>query len=205
VVAPLESPMSAGLLSFLLVLAVPLLGAVVVYNRLVGLRNEFRNAFAQIDVQLKRRHDLVPGLVEVARAYLRHERQTLEAVTAARQGASAARASAAQRPTDAAAIAKLDTAEIALSGAMSRFFALVEQYPELKADETLGRLTEELTGTENRIGFARQAFNDAVTDFNTSAQRFPANVVATLFGFREAGLLRATRTEAEQRPVSVAL
>ena len=197
--------MSAGLLSFLLVLAVPLLGAVVVYNRLVGLRNEFRNAFAQIDVQLKRRHDLVPGLVEVARAYLRHERQTLEAVTAARQGASAARASAAQRPTDAAAIAKLDTAEIALSGAMSRFFALVEQYPELKADETLGRLTEELTGTENRIGFARQAFNDAVTDFNTSAQRFPANVVATLFGFREAGLLRATRTEAEQRPVSVAL
>ncbi len=197
--------MSAGLLSFLLVLAVPLLGAVVVYNRLVGLRNEFRNAFAQIDVQLKRRHDLVPGLVEVARAYLRHERQTLEAVTAARQGASAARASAAQRPTDAAAIAKLDTAEIALSGAMSRFFALVEQYPELKADETLGRLTEELTGTENRIGFARQAFNDAVTDFNTSAQRFPANVVATLFGFREAGLLRATRTEAERRPVSVAL
>ena len=197
--------MSAGLLSFLLVLAVPLLGAVVVYNRLVGLRNEFRNAFAQIDVQLKRRHDLVPGLVEVARAYLRHERQTLEAVTAARQGASAARASAAQRPADAAAIAKLDTAEIALSGAMSRFFALVEQYPELKADETLGRLTEELTGTENRIGFARQAFNDAVTDFNTSAQRFPANVVATLFGFREAGLLRATRTEAERRPVSVAL
>jgi LemA protein len=197
--------MSTGLLLFLFAFALPLLWAVVVYNRLIGLRNEFRNAFAQIDVQLKRRHDLVPNLIEVARSYLRHERQTLESVIAARQNASAARASAASRPTDERAIAKLDAAEMALSGAMTRFFAVVEAYPELKADQTLARLSEELTGTENRIGFARQAFNDSVTEYNIAAQRFPASLVAAGFGFRAAGLLHATRSAAEREPVAVTL
>jgi LemA protein len=197
--------MSTGLLLFLFALALPLLWSVVVYNRLIGLRNEFRNAFSQIDVQLKRRHDLVPGLVEIARGYLRHERQTLEAVIAARQGASAARASAASRPADERAIAKLDAAEIALSAAVSRFFAVVEAYPELKADQALGRLSEELTGTENRIGFARQAFNDSVTDYNTAAQRFPASLIAASFGFRHAGLLHATRSAAERETVAVTI
>jgi LemA protein len=197
--------MSTGLLLFLFAFALPLLWAVVVYNRLIGLRNEFRNAFAQIDVQLKRRHDLVPNLIEVARSFLRHERQTLESVIAARQNASAARASAASRPTDERAIAKLDAAEMALSGAMTRFFAVVEAYPELKADQTLARLSEELTGTENRIGFARQAFNDSVTEYNIAAQRFPASLVAAGFGFRAAGLLHATRSAAEREPVAVTL
>lgn len=197
--------MSTGLLLFLFALALPLLWAVIVYNRLIGLRNDLRNAFAQIDVQLKRRHDLVPGLVEVARNHLKHERQTLEAVIAARQNASAARASAAARPADARTVAKLDAAEIALTGTLNRFFAIVEAYPELKADQTLARLSEELTGTENRIGFARQAFNDSVTEYNTAAQRLPASLVAATFGFRNAGLLNATRSVAEREPVSLAL
>jgi LemA protein len=197
--------MSVGLLSFLLLLAVPLLWAVMAYNRLVGLRNALRNAFAQIDVQLKRRHDLVPGLVEVARAYLAHERQTLEAVVAARQGAAAARASAAARWPDAAAIDKLDTAEAALSGAVGRLFAVVEAHPELKADATLARLTEELVSTENRIGFARQAYNDSVTDYNDGVQKFPDNVVAAAFSFAPAALLHATRGVAEREPVPVTL
>jgi LemA protein len=197
--------MSAGLLLFILLLALPLVWAVLVYNRLVGLRNALRNAFAQIDVQLKRRHDLVPGLVEVARAYLTHERQTLESVVAARQGAAAARASAATRWSDSQAIGRLDAAEAVLSGAVGRLFAVVEAHPELKADETLGRLTEELTSTENRIGFARQAYNDAVTDYNDGVQRFPANVVAAGLGFRVAGLLQATRSRAEREPVPVTL
>jgi LemA protein len=197
--------MSTGLLLLLFALALPLLWAVVVYNRLIGLRNEFRNAFAQIDVQLKRRHDLVPNLVEVARGYLRHERQTLESVIAARQNASAARASAAVGPADERVLARLDSAEIALSGAMTRFFAVVEAYPELKADQTLAMLTEDLTGTENRIGFARQTFNDAVTEYNTATQRVPANFIAGAFGFHLAGLLHATRSAAEREPVAVTL
>jgi LemA protein len=197
--------MSTGLLLFLLMLAVPAVWAAVVYNRLVGLRNAFRNGFAQIDVQLKRRHDLVPGLVEVSRAYLKHERQTLESVIAARQGAASARASAAARPTDARTIAKLDAAEAALSGAVGRLLVVVEAYPELKADATLARLTEELTSTENRIGFARQSYNDLVTDYNDGVQRFPGNLVAGAFRFGEAGLLHATRSHAERQAVLVTL
>lgn len=200
-----EPKMSAGPLLFVLLLIVPLVWAAIVYNRLIGLRNAFRNAFAQIDVQLKRRHDLVPRLVEVARAYLVHERQTLESVIAARQGAASARASAAARPADAGAIGRLDSAELVLSGAMSKLFAVVESYPELKADEVLERLTEELSSTENRIGFARQVYNDTVTDYNDGVERFPANLVAGAFGFRAAGLLQATRSHAERQPVAVTL
>ncbi|HYF60722.1 MAG TPA: LemA family protein [Burkholderiaceae bacterium] len=197
--------MSAGLLLFLLVCAVPMAWSALVYNRLVGLRNALRNAFAQIDVQLKRRHDLVPGLVEVAAAYLRHERRTLEAVVAARQGAASARASAAARPVDPRAIAKLDAAEALLSGAVGRLFAVVEAHPELKADETLSRLTEELVSTENRIAFARQAYNDTVTDHNVGIERFPNNLVAAGLGFRPIALLRATRAQSEREPVAVTL
>lgn len=197
--------MSAGLLLFLLLCAMPLIWGAVVYNRLVGLRNAFDNAFAQIDVQLKRRHDLVPGLVEVARGYLTHERQTLEAVVAARQGAVSARASAAARPADRKAIARLDAAEGELDTAFGRLFAVVEAHPDLKADATLARLTEELASTENRIGFARQSYNDAVTDYNVGVQRFPDNVVAGAFGFRSARLLQSTRSHAEREPVPVTL
>ncbi len=195
--------MSAGLLSFLLVLAVPLAWTALAYNRLVGLRNGLRNAFAQIDVQLKRRHDLVPGLVEVARAYLKHERATLESVVAARQGAAAARASAAARWPDPRAVDRLDAAELALSGAVGRLFAVVEAHPDLKADRTLERLTEELVSTENRIGFARQVYNDAVTDYNVGVERFPDNLVAGAFAFRRASLLHPTRCVAEREPVAV--
>jgi LemA protein len=195
--------MSAGLLSFLLVLAVPLVWTALAYNRLVGLRNALRNAFAQIDVQLKRRHDLVPGLVDVARAYLKHERMTLESVVAARQGAAAARASAAVRWPDAHAVDRLDAAELELSGAVGRLFAVVEAHPDLKADGTLERLTEELVSTENRIGFARQVYNDAVTDYNDGVERFPDNLVAVAFAFRRASLLHATRGVAEREPVAV--
>jgi LemA protein len=154
-------------------------------------------------VQLKRRHDLVPGLVEVARAHLKHERSTLESVVAARQGAAAARASAVARWPDALAVDRLDAAELALSGAVGRLFAVVEAHPDLKADRTLERLTEELVSTENRIGFARQVYNDAVTDYNDGVERFPDNLVAAAFAFRRAGLLHATRGVAEREPVAV--
>jgi len=203
--APRESEMSAGLLSLLLLVAVPLVWVALAYNRLVGLRNALRNGFAQIDVQLKRRHDLVPGLVDVARAYLTHERQTLESVVAARQGAASARASAAARWSDAQAIEKLDAAESVLSGAVGRLFAVVEAHPELKADATLERLTEELVSTENRIGFARQAYNDSVTDYNNGVERFPENLVASAFAFKPATLLHSTRSVAEREPVAVTL
>lgn len=195
--------MSAGLLSFLLLLVVPLVWLALAYNRLVSLRNALRNAFAQIDVQLKRRHDLVPGLVEVAQAYLVHERRTLESVVAARQGAAAARSSAAARWPDAHAVDRLDAAEGVLSNAVGRLLAVVEAHPDLQADRTIGRLTEELVSTENRIAFARQVYNDAVTDYNVGVERFPDTLVAAAFAFRRARLLHATRGVAEREPVAV--
>jgi LemA protein len=177
--------------------------AVLAYNALVRRRNEIANAFAQIDVQLKRRYDLLPNLVETARKYLQHEQDTLEAVTAARSGASRAADSARRLPADAAAIGALGSAEAALGGVLARLMAVVEDYPELKADATMRELSEELAHTENRIGFARQAFNDAVLDYNNAAQQAPANLVASLFGFRPAAMLEATRTEAEREAVRV--
>jgi len=177
--------------------------AVLAYNALVRRRNEIGNAFAQIDVQLKRRYDLLPNLVETARKYLQHEQDTLEAVTAARGGASRAADSARRLPADAAAIGALGSAEMALGGVLARLMAVVESYPELKADATMRELSEELAHTENRIGFARQAFNDAVLDYNNAAQQAPANLVAALCGFRPAAMLEATRTEAEREAVRV--
>jgi LemA protein len=156
------------------------------YNRLVTLRNRFKNAFAQIDVQLKRRYDLIPNMVETARGYMQHERETLEAVIQARNAASHAEQRAATDPSDASAMRGLMGAEQVLTGALGRFFALSEAYPDLKANQTMARLQEELSSTENRIAFARQAFNDEVMRYNTAREVFPVNVIAGFFSFSEA-------------------
>ncbi|MBP6396147.1 MAG: LemA family protein, partial [Giesbergeria sp.] len=164
-------------------LAGVLLWAVSVYNRLVQLRNRITNAFGQIDVQLKRRYDLVPNLVEVARGYLAHEASTLQAVIAARGQAQGAAAQARAAPTSSAAVGALAAAENALGTSLGRLMVLAEAYPELKADAAMQSLSEELTSTENRLGFARQAFNDQALEFNNAAMQFPALIVARLLGF----------------------
>lgn len=188
-----------------IVLAILVFWGVGAYNRLVRLRNVIGNSFAQIDVQLKRRYDLIPNLVEVARKYAAHERETLEAVTAARNQAKAAADVARARPAAAGPVTSLAVAEQTLAGAMGRLMAVVEAYPELKADQSLRELAEELTSTENKIGFARQLFNDATLDYNNAAQQFPTNLMASMFGFREAAMLQATTSDAERAPVRVQL
>lgn len=188
----------------LLVVAVLVLfWAVGAYNRLVRLKNAITNAFGQIDVQLKRRYDLVPNLVEVAKKYLAHEAQTLEAVIAARNQARAAEQTAAGAPLSAGALGALTSAEQVLGGALGRLFAVAEAYPDLKADQTMRELSEELSSTENRIGFARQAYNDHVLAFNDAAAQFPTLIIARLFGFVPLAMLEATTTEAERQPVKV--
>ena len=179
------------------------LWVVLIYNRLVLLRNRMANAFGQIDVQLKRRHDLVPNLVEVARAYLKHEAATLEAVIKARGQAQSAAASA--QPGNAASMGALALAEGALSSSLGRLMMVAEAYPELKADATCQSLSEELTSTENRLGFARQAYNDQVLDFNNGATQFPDLVVARLLGFAPAAMLEATTSAAERAAPQVRL
>ncbi len=178
--------------------------AVGAYNRLVSLRNRFKNAFAQIDVQLKRRHDLIPNLVETAKGYMKHEREALEAVIAARNTAVAANRRAASDPTDAAAVQQLGAAEDTLGATLGRLFALSEAYPELKANQNMMQLTEELTSTENRIAFARQAFNDNVMEYNISVEQFPGSIIANVFTFKPAELLQATESPDERKPVTVA-
>jgi len=163
-----------------------ILWLVSVYNRLVSLRNRFKNAYSQIDVQLKRRYDLIPNLVETAKAYMKHERETLEAVTQARNQAMTASTHAANRPEDAQAVRGISGAESLLSGALSRFFAVAESYPDLKANQNMMQLTEELTSTENRIAFARQAYNDSVMVYNTSCEQMPNSMIANWFNFKEA-------------------
>jgi LemA protein len=192
-----------GWIVVLVIVAVVVFWAVGAYNRLVSLRNKFRNAFAQIDVQLKRRYDLIPNLVETAKAYMKHERETLENVIKARNTAVTANAAASADPGSASAIQGLVVAEGALSGALSRLFALAEAYPDLKANQNMMQLTEELTGTENKISFARQAFNDAVMSYNTSSQQFPTNVIAGMFSFAPAELLQSTESDDERRAVKV--
>ncbi|MEG0820700.1 MAG: LemA family protein [Burkholderiaceae bacterium] len=177
--------------------------AIGAYNRMVGLRNRFKNAFAQIDVQLKRRYDLIPNLVETARAYMNHERETLEAVIDARHHAQAADLAAAAKPDDAQALTQLASAEGLLSGALTRFFAVAEAYPDLKADQTMMQLAEELSATENKVAFARQAFNDAVMSYNTATEQFPANLLAQAFKFKLAEPLVATETADEKKAVTV--
>lgn len=177
--------------------------AISIYNRLVALRNRFKNAFAQIDVQLKRRYDLIPNLVETAKAYMKHERETLEAVIAARNQAVAANAKAAGDPTDGAALRQLAAAEGTLGATLGKLFALSEAYPDLKANDNMMQLTEELTSTENRIAFSRQAYNDNVMEYNTAIEQFPGSVVANMFAFRAAELLQATESAEERKPVKV--
>jgi LemA protein len=159
-----------------------------IYNRLVTLRNRFKNAFAQIDVQLKRRYDLIPNLVETAKSFMAHERETLEAVIKARNMAQQANQKAAQDPANPQAIQNLMGAEAALTGSLGKLFALSEAYPDLKSDSTMTNLMEELTSTENRIAFARQAFNDSVTTYNTNREKFPAVLFAGALGFQSAML-----------------
>ena len=175
-----------------LLVIVLVLGAWVagIYNALVNLRNRFKNAFAQIDVQLKRRYDLIPNLVETAKGYLKHERETLEAVIKARNIALAAAQSAAANPADANAVRTLASAEGGLTGALSRLMVVSEQYPELKANQNMMQLTEELTSTENKIAFARQAYNDSVMTYNNAREVFPNVIFAGVFGFQPAELFK---------------
>ncbi len=184
---------------FVLVLAVWMIG---IFNTLVRYRNRFQNAFAQIEVQLKRRYDLIPNLVETAKGYIKHERETLEAVVAARNTAVGGLQKAGRKPGDPAAMQELGGAEMMLSGALSRLLAVVEAYPDLKANQNMMQVSEELTSTENRVAFARQAFNDAVTEYNTYKQTFPPVLFAPLFGHaQDAGLLEfEDRAAIQQAP-----
>lgn len=170
------------------------------YNGLVTLRNRYKNAFAQIDVQLKRRYDLIPNLVETAKGYLKHERETLEGVIAARNSASTAHIAASANPGDATAMKALSGAETNLAGSLSRLFAVAEAYPNLKADASMNRLMEELTSTENKVGFARQSFNDQVMEYNTSREKFPTNIIASMFNFAPAELFVVDRPEQKEAP-----
>ena len=186
------------------VVAVLALAFIAVYNGLVQRRNRIANAFAQIDVQLKRRYDLVPNLVDVAKRYLAHEAATLEAVTRARGAAVGAAEQARARPADPQAMAALAAADQALGGTLGRLLVVAEAYPELKADETMRSLSEELTSTENRVGFARQAYNDEVLAYNDAAQQFPAVIVARVCGFAAAPMLQSTQSAAEREAPQVA-
>ena len=179
------------------IVAVVALAAVGIYNRLVGLRNRFKNAYAQIDVQLKRRYDLIPNLVEVAKGYMKHERETLEAVISARNAAASANQSVAADPSNPEAMKKLMSAENTLGGTLGRLFALSESYPDLKANQNMMQLSEELTTTENKVSFARQAYNDAVMHYNTAREVFPQNIIANMFNFGPATLFEVT-VEAEK-------
>ena len=187
------------------VLASLIFWSVGAYNRLVRLKNIIANAFGQIDVQLKRRYELIPNLVEAARKYLSHERETLEAVIAARNQAKSASDVARSRPSNALAVSTLAVAEQALSSSLGQLFALSEAYPELKADQTIRELSEELTSTENKVTFARQAFNDAVLDYNSAQGQFPAVLVARLFSFAPSAMLQATESAEERKTVRIAM
>ena len=168
------------------------------YNGLVVLRNRYKNAYAQIDVQLKRRYDLIPNLVETAKGCLKHERETLEAVITARNQAAGAAAALAKMPGDATAVRAFAQAETGLAGVLSRLMAVAERYPDLKANEQMSRVSEELASTENRIAFARQHYNDEVTAYNVKRELFPSSLVAGIFNFAPAALLESTQSEAER-------
>jgi LemA protein len=171
-----------------------------IYNGLITARNAFKNAFAQIDVQLTRRYDLIPNLVEVAKAYLKHERETLEAVIKARAAAVSGLAAAKAAPGDAAAMSQLGSAETGLAGALSRLMMVAEAYPDLKANQNMMQLTEELTSTENRIAFARQAYNDSVMAYNNKREVFPSNIIAGMFNFAQAALLEIDEPAKREAP-----
>ena len=179
-------------------LLIAALWAVSVYNGLVALRNQIKNAFAQIDVQLQRRYDLIPNLVETAKGFLKHERETLQAVTEARNAAMSAAKAASANPTSASAIAGLGVAEGALSGALSRMMLVAEAYPDLKSDRHMSQLMEELASTENKVAFARQAYNDTVMVYNTKRESFPAVMIAGTFGFEVMKQLEIETPEARK-------
>lgn len=182
------------------ILLIFVFSVIKIYNNLVTLRNRFKNAFAQIDVQLKRRYDLIPNLVETAKGYMKHERETLEAVIQARNMASNASKQAAAHPDDPDAMKNLLGAEATLTGTLGRLFALSESYPDLKANQNMMQLTEELTSTENKIAFARQAFNDSVMSYNTSRETFPNNIISGMFNFQEAQLFEIDRAAEGEAP-----
>ncbi|WP_298448094.1 LemA family protein [uncultured Marinobacter sp.] len=184
----------------LIVIAVAAIYLVSIYNRLVSLRNQFKNAFAQIDVQLQRRHDLIPNLVEAAKAYLVHEKSTLTQVMEARNNAVSAQKDAAKDPGDGTKIQRLGGAENLLTKALANFYAVAENYPDLKANETIQQLMEELSSTENRVSFARQAYNDGVMNYNIFREQFPNNVIAGMFAFKETSQLELESPEARQVP-----
>jgi len=191
-----------GIWIFLAIIAVVLMYAVSIYNSLVNYRNRYRNAFAQIDVQLKRRYELIPNLVETAKTFMKHERETLEAVIQARNAASSANNTVAKDPTDPNSMRQLLGAEATLSGALGKFFALSEAYPDIKSDANMRQLSEELTSTENKVAFARQAYNDAVMKYNTARESFPNLLIAGPFQFNEATLFEIT-VAAERESVKV--
>lgn len=178
-------------------------GVIAIFNGLVALRNRFKNAFAQIDVQLKRRYDLIPNLVETVKGYIKHERETLEAVIKARNAAMSAAQAASANPGNPAAMQQLGQAESALTGVLGRMFALSESYPDLKANQNMLALQEELTSTENKVAFARQGYNDSVMEYNTKRESFPSNIVAGMFGFGAAELLQATESAEERKAPQV--
>ena len=188
---------------FIAVAALLVFWTVGAYNRLVRLKNIIANAFGQIDVQLKRRYDLIPNLVEAAKKYLQHEHATLEAVIAARNQARSANDAVRSRPGKADAVIALAAAEQALDGSLGRLFAVAEAYPDLKADQTIRELSEELTSTENKVGFARQAYNDAVLDYNNQQGQFPTLLIARIFGFVPSAMLRAPESAAERQGVRI--
>ncbi|TWH19265.1 LemA family protein [Prauserella rugosa] len=196
--------MSTGAIVAIVIVAVIVIALVIWlitgYNGLVKRRNHYRNMFAQIDVQLTRRHDLIPNLVETAKGYMQHERQTLESVIAARGGAVQAQQAARQNPGDPGAMQQLGGAETALTQTLGRLFALSESYPDLKANQNMMQLSEELTSTENRVAFARQGYNDSVMAYNNKRETFPTNILAGMFGFQAAALLEIDSPEARQAP-----
>jgi LemA protein len=195
--------MKIVLIALIVVLAIILLFVVIVigmYNSLVALRNRYKNAYSQIDVQLKRRYDLIPNLVEVAKGYIKHERETLEAVTQARNLAYTAGQQAARTPGDASAMTALGGAEGQLTGALGRLFAVAESYPDLKANQNMLALQEELSATENKIAFARQAYNDSVMTYNTQREVFPSSIIAAMFNFQAASLFETEQPAEREAP-----